>query len=170
MMTMIWSRVLVEDLRKKLAHLDAIKAAADGLEGQYSPPLAPAACAGYAASIGVLLLSMSDPAILPIPSSVTPLAALLAFFLVMIICMSCSKSWLERLDDLIESYDPVDELEYAELQQEVKSARKLEAACVKRWVNCERLAVESRIGEPTGPGTKFMNKNLNKAQEAACQK
>ena len=150
----------MEDLRKKLKQLDDIEAAADSLADQYCPPLAPAACAGYAASIGVLILSMSDPAILPIPSSATPLVAILAFFFVMIICLCCSKSWLERLDDLIESYDPVDELEYAELQQEVKSARKLEATYVQRWVNCERLAVESRIGEPKGPGTRFMNKNL----------
>lgn len=146
----------MEDLRKKLKHLNDIEAAADSLEGQYCPPLAPAACAGFAASMGVLLLPMSDADILPIPSSATPLAAMLAFFLAMIICLICSKSWLERLDDLIESYEPVDELEYAELQQEVKSARKLEAVYVKRWVNCERLALESRIGEPIGPGTKFI--------------
>jgi len=150
----------MEDLRKKLKQLDDIEAAADSLAGQYCGSLPPAACAGYAASMGVLLLSMSDPAVLPIPSSATPLLAMLTFVLVTIICLCCSKSWLERLDDLIESYDPVDELEYAELQQEVKSARKLEAACVKRWVNCERLAVEGRIGEPTGPGTKFMKKAL----------
>jgi len=160
----------MKDLRKKLKQLDAIEAAADGVqEGGSTPLKSAAACIGYIATITLMVSLFDNSFSLPISPSQIPALTVFALFVLLICCLVCgplSKSWLEHLDELINTYNPLDEREYMTLQQDAKDARKLEPARVKLWVAAERDFVEKRIGMPvmpTGPGTKFINRNLEKA-------
>ena len=155
-----------DDFDRKLAQLTAIKRAWDRAHSDeiISPRGFLHAATSVAAAFGTMLLACkifgrSSDDMSAWILSVSILMGILVY-LAFHRCVPASRSPIEVLDDLISEYKPVDELGYAQLQRNARSARALIRIDLPQWVAREQEAIRDLMPIPQGPGTKFMNKSL----------